>query len=179
MRRFKRVFSAVMVLALMFSLSASALAAEYDLTIGDVAVSADASGQYVTQTNGVQNFKDETEIVITSNGVETSNTISIESSEEATAEVTISDVNIVVEDESAIYIKEGSDVVITVEGSNSVANTGEYMGALGDYAITKSAAVHVQDANLTIAGATGAEQDSLEVRAGTSFEHGGWCCHWL
>ena len=156
MKKMKRVFSLLMVLAFMMSFSVSAFAAEYDLTVGDVSVSADDTGTYVTQTNTeYNNYKDETPVVITSHGTETSNTVSIESQGDAVAELTFENVRITTdEDESAVDIADGSTVVLNIEGTNDLrTGADEVYDENGDWlSDPEKAVIHVADADLTIQG---------------------------
>ena len=124
----------MMALLLVCGLPLSALAEEYDLAKGSITVTAKEDGQYVTQTNGVTNHKEESETVITqSNSSETSttNSITIKAEKDAAANVTLSGVNIDVSGtggyissnipgEAAVQITGNGDVTIELDGENTV-----------------------------------------------------------
>ena len=78
----KRIVSAALALLLTAGIPMAALAEEYDLANGNITVSADNSGQYVSQEGGVTNEKQTTETVIkqADNTAATGNTITVETS---------------------------------------------------------------------------------------------------
>ena len=105
-----RVLSTATFLAMVSSCATAAFAGTYDLTNGSVTVNAKSTGTYVTQKdadgnfvkNGeveLNNYKDETPVTLTSNGTETSNTITIHA-EDGEANVTLKDVDIVTNGEA-------------------------------------------------------------------------------
>lgn len=116
----KRIVSAALALLLSAGLPMAALAEEYDLANGNITVSADDSGQYVSQEGGVTNEKQTTETVIkqADNTTATGNTIAIETSGGAKAELTIEDLNVSSGDTSAIDVKGSSEAEITLKGDN-------------------------------------------------------------
>lgn len=116
----KRIVSAALALLLSAGLPMAALAEEYDLANGNITVSADDSGQYVSQEGGVTNEKQTTETVIkqADNTTATGNTITIETSGGAKAELTIEDLNVSSGDTSAIDVKGSSEAEITLKGDN-------------------------------------------------------------
>jgi len=89
----KRIVSAALALLLTAGMPMAALAEEYDLANGNITVKADNSGQYVSQEGGVTNEKQTTETVIkqADNTADTGNTITVETSGGAKAELTIED----------------------------------------------------------------------------------------
>ena len=140
--KLRRFLSCMMALLLVCGLPLSALAEEYDLAKGSITVTANESGQYVTQEDqGILNEMQTSDTVITqSNSSETSttNTVTIMAGEGA-ANVTIKDVNIVISDPSGappvdhsgeaavtIDVAEGAEANVTLDGVNiDVGKTGD------------------------------------------------------
>lgn len=137
----KRIVSAALALLLLAGLPMAALAEEYDLANGNITVSADDSGQYVSQEGGVTNEKQTTETVIkqADNTTATGNTITIETSGGAKAELTIEDLNVSSGDTSAIDVKGSSEAEITLKGDN-VLETND------------ASVIHVSDGDVTLTG---------------------------
>lgn len=136
----KRIVSAALALLLTAGIPMAALAEEYDLANGNITVSADNSGQYVSQ-GGVTNEKQTTETVIkqADNTAATGNTITVETSGGAKAELTIEDLNVSSGNTSAIDVKGSSEAEITLKGDNKL--------------VTDDASViHVSEGHLTITG---------------------------
>ena len=144
----KRILSALMALLLMVSLPVTALAEEYNIDEGSISVSADSTGQYVTQDGGVQNWLQTSETVIkqTDSSTATSNTITVTTTGDAAAEFTLWEVNIEA-DGDAVDIGDSS-AEITLEGDNEL------------YSVSASA-VHISGGDLTITG-----DGSLEANNG-------------
>lgn len=123
----RKMFTAFMAILLALSIPLSVLAGEYDLTVGDITINADDSGQYVTQeAAGVTNQLDAAP-VITSGGQETANVVTVNADAGADASVTIQDVNINTYADNHNYdaaitvnSSEGSTVTVTVEGTNTL-----------------------------------------------------------
>ena len=114
------------------------LAETWDLGKGDITVTATETSQTVSQDGGVT--KDDPDPVITSNG-KTENTVTIKAEANATAKVTLDNVNIDVSSnqEAAITTQGQGDVTLNLSGNNSVKS--------GDY----HAGVHKENVgNLTI-----------------------------
>ena len=63
--KLKQIISLAIALLLICGLPLSAFAEEYDLATGSITVTANDSGQYVTQENGVTNEQQTTPTVIT------------------------------------------------------------------------------------------------------------------
>ena len=95
------------------------LAETWDLGKGDITVTATETSQTVSQVNG--ETKDDPDPVITSNG-KTENTVIINAGENATANVTLENVNIDVssKSEAAITTQGQGDVTLNLSGNNSV-----------------------------------------------------------
>ena len=124
----KRLTASIIALVMSVSLPMTTYAANWYLEDGSVTVNADNSGQTVTQGSGSA-VPDEAP-VITQRGssAETSNTITINASENATANVTISNVNI---DTSGAAVSTGGkgNVNIELDGTNTL-KSGRYHAGL-------------------------------------------------
>lgn len=137
----KRIVSAALALLLTAGIPMAALAEEYDLANGNITVSADNSGQYVSQKGGVTNEKQTTETVIkqADNTAATGNTITIETSGGAKAELTIEDLNVRSGNTSAIDVKGSSEAEITLKGDNKLETE-------------DASVIHVSEGHVTITG---------------------------
>ena len=137
----KRIVSAALALLLAAGMPMAALAEEYDLANGNITVSADDSGQYVSQEGGVTNEKQTTETVIkqADNTAATGNTITIETSGGAKAELTIEDLNVSSGNTSAIDVKGSSEAEITLKGDNKLETD-------------DASVIHVSEGDVTITG---------------------------
>lgn len=137
----KRIVSAALALLLTAGMPMAALAEEYDLANGNITVSADNSGQYVSQEGGVTNEKQTTETVIkqADNTAATGNTITVETSGGAKAELTIEDLNVSSGNTSAIDVKGSSEAEITLKGDNKLKTD-------------DASVVHVSEGHVTITG---------------------------
>ena len=137
----KRIVSAALALLLTAGIPMAALAEEYDLANGNITVSADDSGQYVSQVGGVANEKQTTETVIkqADNTAATGNTITVETSGGAKAELTIEDLNVSSDNTSAIDVKGSSEAEITLKGDNKLETD-------------DASVIHVSEGDVTITG---------------------------
>ena len=122
----KKLTASMIALVMSVSLPMTTYAANWYLEDGSVTVNADNSGQTVTQ--GSTSTPDEAP-VITQRGssAETSNTITINASENATANVTISDVNINTSD-AAVFTKGKGNVNIELDGTNTLKSSNWHAG---------------------------------------------------
>ena len=122
----KKLTASMIALVMSVSLPMTTYAANWYLENGSVTVNADNSGQTVTQ--GSTSTPDEAP-VITQRGssAETSNTITINASENATANVTISDVNINTSD-AAVFTKGKGNVNIELDGTNTLKSSNWHAG---------------------------------------------------
>lgn len=146
----KRIFSVVCAAVLVLSIPAGAYAEVYDLAQGSMEVTANESGQYVTQADaGYFDVAQTTETVITqTDGQPTDNTVTITAEGGATAEVTLDNVNIDASSTPKSDAKaavstnadDDSNVVIELDGDN-VLKGGEGRAALE----TTSGSVTIQD----------------------------------
>ena len=137
----KRIVSAALALLLTAGIPMAALAEEYDLANGNITVKADNSGQYVSQEGVVTNEKQTTETVIkqADNTADTGNTITVETSDGAKAELTIEDLNVSSGNTSAIDVKGSSEAEITLKGDNKLETD-------------DASVIHVSEGHVTITG---------------------------
>ena len=121
----KKLTASMIALVMSVSLPMTTYAANWYLEDGSVTVNADNSGQTVTQGSG--SAVPDKAPVITQRGssAETSNTITINASENATANVTISDVNINTSD-AAVSPNGKGNVNIELDGTNTLKSGREH-----------------------------------------------------
>ena len=135
--KLKRFLSSVIALVLMASLPMSVFAADWYLEDGDITVSADGSGQTVSQGGSAPVADDAPVIKQRDSAAATGSAITINTSGDATANVTIEDVNII---SSGDAIDVGSSSAnITLEGDNKIFSE-------------SGSALHVSDGDVTITG---------------------------
>ena len=121
-----RVLSIAALMAMVSSIATAAFAEKYDLNTGSVTVETKDDGiTYVTQKNTeINNHPDDTGVTITSNGTQTSNTITVETADKQTTNVTLQDVNIAVDTvkakSGAIEIKGDGKTNLELNGDNTV-----------------------------------------------------------
>ena len=124
-----RVLSTAALMAMVSSIATAAFADTYDLNKGSVTVKTKDDGiTYVTQENTeINDHPDDTGVTITSNGTQTSNTITVETAKDQTTDVTLKDVNIEVNTSEAktgaIEIKGDGDTNLELNGDNTVLTT--------------------------------------------------------
>ena len=124
-----RVLSTAALMAMVSSIATAAFADTYDLNKGSVTVKTKDDGiTYVTQENTeINDHQDDTGVTITSNGKQTSNTITVETAKDQTTDVTLKDVNIEVNTSEAktgaIEIKGDGDTNLELNGDNTVLTT--------------------------------------------------------
>ena len=135
--KMKQLTAGMIALVMSMSLPMTTYAADWDLEDGSITVDAGDSGQTVTQ--GSTSTPDEAPVITQrDSSAETSNTITINASENATANVTIKDINIKSSND-AIDVTGSSSANITLEGDNKIfSETGS--------------ALHISDGNVTING---------------------------
>ena len=114
----KKIVSTLLALLLLASLPVSALAAEWDISKGDITVNAGSGGQTVTQ--GSQVDVPDSAPVIT--GSSTENTLTINAEKDQTANVTLSGANIDVSNEgkAAVSTNGEGNVSIELNGDNTL-----------------------------------------------------------
>ena len=153
--KLRRIVSCMMALLLVCSLPVSAFAAEYDLALGSVIVNATESGQ--TVTHGTNAPVEDSAPVITQSTAITTNTITINAAENATANVTIQDVNIVISDPTdnpqdhsgqaavSIDVADNASANVTLDGvSIDTKNTGGVSYDEHDFPVINSGEAAVQ-----------------------------------
>ena len=111
--KLRRTVSCMMALLLVCSLPVSALADTYDLAQGSVTVNASESGQTVTHGTNDAVSDDAPVIIQSNNETPTTNTVTIKAEENATANVTIQNVNIVKNDPNGTFT--GSNAAVTID----------------------------------------------------------------
>ena len=128
-----RVLSTAALMAMVSSIATAAFAEEYDLNKGSVTVETKDNGNtYVTQANTeTTDHLDTTGVTITSNGEQTSNTITVNTADNQTTNVTLQDVNIK-EDRwsggAAMTIKGAGDTEIELNGDNTLISGNYHAG---------------------------------------------------
>ena len=144
--KMRRLISAIIALLLVMNLPVTAFAAEWYLEDGDITVSAGDSGQTVSQGSSTDVADDAPVIKQRDSAAATGSTITMKTSGDATANVTIKDINI---SSTGDAIDVGSSSAnITLEGDNKIfSETGS--------------ALHVSDGDVTITGS-----GSLEAEIG-------------
>ena len=144
-----RVLSTAALVAMVSSIATAAFADTYDLNTGSVTVETKEDGfTYVTQKDDKQvdgyarnenndilhDYQDKTGVTITSDGRQTSNTITVETAKDQTTDVTLEDVFINREGarnsdaEAALTVKGDGDTNIELNGNNTLSSTGAHAG---------------------------------------------------
>ena len=123
----KKLTASMIALVMSVSLPMTTYAANWYLEDGSVTVNADNSGQTVTQGGGSAVPDEAPVITQRENSVETGNTIAINAAENATANVTISDVNINTSD-AAVSTNGKGNVNIELDGINTLKSGREHAG---------------------------------------------------
>ena len=140
-----RVLSTAALMAMVSSIATAAFADTYDLNKGSVTVETKENGiTYVTQKDDKQvdgyarnenndilhDYQDKTGVTITSDGKQTSNTITVETAKDQTTDVTLQDVHIEVNTtkakSGAIEIKGDGDTNLELNGDNTVLVENEW-----------------------------------------------------
>ena len=117
----------MIALVMSVSLPMTTYAANWYLEDGSVTVNADNSGQTVTQGGGSAVPDEAPVITQRESSVETGNTITINAAENATANVTISDVNINTSD-AAVSTSGKGNVNIELDGTNTLKSGVNHAG---------------------------------------------------
>ena len=123
----KKLTASMIALVMSVSLPMTTYAANWYLEDGSVTVNADNSGQTVTQGSGSAVPDEAPVITQRESSVETGNTITINAAENATANVTISDVNINTSD-AAVFTKGKGNVNIELDGTNTLKSSNWHAG---------------------------------------------------
>ena len=135
--KMKRLISGIIALVLIMGMPVSAFAADWYLEEGDITVSADSSGQTVSQGGGAAVADDAPVISQRDGSTATDSTITISTSDGATANVTIEDVNIS-SNGDAIDVGDSS-ANIRLEGDNKLSSE-------------SGSGIHVSGGDVTITG---------------------------
>ena len=122
----KKIVSTLLALLLLASLPVSALAAEWDISKGDITVNAGSGGQTVTQGSQV-NVSDNAPVI---KGSSKENTVTINAEKDQTANVTLSGVNIDVRDKgkAAVSTTGEGNVSIELNGGSTLRSGYEHAG---------------------------------------------------
>ena len=122
----KKIVSTLLALLLLASLPVSALAAEWDISKGDITVNAGSGGQTVTQGSQV-NVSDNAPVI---KGSSKENTVTINAEKDQTASVTLSGVNIDVRDKgkAAVSTTGEGNVSIELNGESTLRSGYEHAG---------------------------------------------------
>ena len=122
----KKIVSTLLALLLLASLPVSALAAEWDISKGDITVNAGSGGQTVTQGGGAA--VEDSAPVIT--GSSTENTLTIKAESGQTANVTLSGANIDVsgKGKAAVSTNGEGNISIELDGDNTLKSATNHAG---------------------------------------------------
>ena len=122
----KKIVSTLLALLLLASLPVSALAAEWDISKGDITVNAESGGQTVRQGGGAA-IPDSAPVIT---GSSTDNTVTINAEKDQTASVTLSGVNIDVRDKgkAAVSTTGEGNVSIELNGGSTLRSGYEHAG---------------------------------------------------
>ena len=123
----KKLTASMIALVMSVSLPMTTYAANWYLEDGSVTVNADNSGQTVTQGGGSAVPDEAPVITQRENSVETGNIIAINAAENATANVTISDVNINTSG-AAVSTNGKGNVNIELDGTNTLQSGRNHAG---------------------------------------------------
>jgi len=120
------IVSTLLALLLLVSMPMSALAATWDISKGDITVNAGSGGQTVTQGDGAA--VEDSAPVIT--GSSTENTVTINAEKDQTANVTLSDANIDVNDKgkAAVSTNGEGNVSIELDGDSTLKSGYDHAG---------------------------------------------------
>ena len=162
-----RVLSTAALMAMVSSIATAAFADTYDLNKGSVTVETKEDGfTYVTQLDNTQkdgyarndkddilcDYKDTTDVTITSNGNPTENTITVDTAKDQTTDVTLDNVHIEVDTaktkSGAIEIKGDGDTNLELNGDNTVLVTNQWFK--DEHAAIEKADTYGKEGTLTI-----------------------------
>lgn len=162
-----RVLSTAALMAMVSSIATAAFADTYDLNKGSVTVETKEDGfTYVTQLDNTQkdgyarndkddilcDYKDTTDVTITSNGKKTENTITVDTAKDQTTDVTLENVHIEVDTaktkSGAIEIKGDGDTNLELNGDNTVLVTNQWFK--DEHAAIEKADTYGKEGTLTI-----------------------------
>ena len=119
-----RVLSTAVLMAMVSSIATAAFADTYDLNTGSVTVETRDDGiTYVTQKDAeINEHPDTTGVTITSNGTQTSNTITVETADKQTTNVTLENVHI---ESSSAWSSDPAPIEIKGNGNTNLELNGD------------------------------------------------------
>ena len=122
----KKIVSTLLALLLLTGVPVSALAAEWDISKGDITVNAGSGGQTVTQGGGAA-VEDSAPVIM---GSSTDNTLTINAEKDQTASVTLSGVNIDVSGagKAAVSTTGAGNVSIELNGESKLKSGEKHAG---------------------------------------------------
>ena len=122
----KKIVSTLLALLLLTGVPVSALAAEWDISKGDITVNAGSGGQTVTQGGGAA-VEDSAPVIM---GSSTDNTLTINAEKDQTASVTLSGVNIDVsgKGKAAVSTTGEGNVSIELDGDSTLMSGEDHAG---------------------------------------------------
>lgn len=173
----------MMALLLAATMPLTAFAGTYDVAEGSVTVNASESGQ--TVTHGTNDAVPDSAPVITQSTETTANTVTIHADAWATANVTLSGVNIDTSgtDQAAVEVTGNGDVVIELDGNNTVKSGNNHAGVeknnSGNLTITDKAGdagsltVNGGKGGAGIGGGKGENGSNITISGGTVNATGG------
>ena len=161
----RRILSCMMALLLAATMPLTAFAGTYDVAEGSVTVNASESGQ--TVTHGTNDAVPDSAPVITQSTETTANTVTIHADAWATANVTLSGVNIDTSgtDQAAVEVTGNGDVVIELDGNNTVKSGEKHAGVEKNTVAPTDTVPGSGNGKLTITDEKGAD-GSLKANGG-------------
>ncbi|MBO5170398.1 MAG: hypothetical protein J6B70_06630 [Oscillospiraceae bacterium] len=161
----RRILSCMMALLLAATMPLTAFAGTYDVAEGSVTVNASESGQ--TVTHGTNDAVNDSAPVITQSTETTANTVTIHADAWATANVTLSGVNIDTSgtDQAAVEVTGNGDVVIELDGNNTVKSGEKHAGVEKNTVAPTDTVPGSGNGKLTITDEKGAD-GSLKANGG-------------
>ena len=130
-----RVLSTATFLAMVASCTVPAFAATYDISVGNISVSARGDSQYVSQwtedadknrTYTTEDHKEEDETIIT--GASSSNSVTIDAEKDQKANVTLDNVNIDASKTGKAAITVSGNSTIELDGNNTLKSGANHAG---------------------------------------------------
>ncbi len=172
-----RVLSTAALMAMVSSIATAAFADTYDLNKGSVTVETKDNGNtYVTQANTeTTDYLDTTGVTITSNGTQTSNTITVNTAENQTTNVTLENVHIEQPDShwsectdpAPIEIKGKGDTNLELNGNNIVLSGNSKHAGIEKADVNGTGTLTIKDdVNDNGKPKTGTDEDSTLLAGG-------------
>ena len=163
--KMKQLTAGMIALVMSMSLPMTTYAADWYLEKGSITVDAGDSGQTVTQGSNPAVSDESPVITQTNSSAETSNTITINASENATANVTISNVNIELDGTNTLKsgrehagLEKSKDGKLTITDENGngklIATGGDYGAGIGGGSKGNGSNITITGGEVTAAGGT-------------------------